>query len=192
MIIMKRGMNKSGALELSISTLIIIVIGVSMLILGIVLVRSIMCSAIGLTSDVNDKVRGELNTLFGSTGDEVQCIGAGTAVKVSPGDVVNVYCAVKAPESAEYTIKVVSAQSFLASLTKETIMNDWVDQSSYTATIAPGDTSPKKAIRLSLPANAPETTIVLNVEIDKNDAQILTQDLDLQISSKGFVRSAIC
>jgi hypothetical protein len=192
MIIMKKGMNKSGALEMSIGTLIIIVLGVSMLILGIVLVRSIMCGAIGFTGDINDKVRGELNTLFGSTGDEVQCIGAGTAVKVSPGDVINVYCAVKAPESAKYTIKVVSAQSFLTSLTAETIMNDWLDQDSYTATIAPGDSSPKKAIRFTPPANAPETTIVLNVEIDKNDVQILTQDLDFQISSKGFIRNAIC
>ena len=60
--------NKKGAIELSVGTIIIIVLGVTMLILGMVLVRNIMCNTIALTTEVNSKVTDELNRYFGDSG----------------------------------------------------------------------------------------------------------------------------
>ncbi|MEM4719686.1 MAG: hypothetical protein QXG18_02380 [Candidatus Pacearchaeota archaeon] len=53
-----------GAMELSIGTIVIIVISMSMLILGIMLVRNIFTGAKYNVDQINDKVRDEISRLF--------------------------------------------------------------------------------------------------------------------------------
>jgi len=57
-------MQKKGAMELSIGTIVIIVLAMSMLILGLVLIRTIFTGAKYNVDTMNDKVRGEINKLF--------------------------------------------------------------------------------------------------------------------------------
>ena len=59
-----RVFNKKAAMELSIGTIVIIVIAMSMLILGLILVRSIFTGAKYNVDTMNDKVKGEINKLF--------------------------------------------------------------------------------------------------------------------------------
>jgi hypothetical protein len=59
-----RGVGKSGAIELSIGTIVIIVLAMSMLILGLVLVQSIFSGATYNVEQMNNKVRDEINKLF--------------------------------------------------------------------------------------------------------------------------------
>lgn len=184
-------MNRKGALDLSIGTIVIVVIGVTMLILGMVLVRSIMCQAIGLTSDVNGKVKGELDRYFGNAGGEVVCIGSGgEPIKISTGT-NNIYCAIKAPEEAQYDIKMVSSQSFIDTLANDKL-STWIRSSTWTGRVAPGDQSVKKAITLNVPDNAPEGQVRVSVEIRKNGELISSQDLDLEVSRTSFVQNAVC
>lgn len=56
--------TKRGAIELSINTIVIIVLAMSMLILGLVLVKNIFDGAKYNVAEMNDKVRGEINKLF--------------------------------------------------------------------------------------------------------------------------------
>ena len=56
--------GKSGAIELSIGTIVIIVLAMSMLILGMVLVRNIFSGSSENILQMNDKVKGEINKLF--------------------------------------------------------------------------------------------------------------------------------
>jgi len=65
----KRGVDtnafdKKAAMELSIGTIVIIVLAMSMLILGLVLVRTIFTGAKYNIDTINDKVRDEINKLF--------------------------------------------------------------------------------------------------------------------------------
>ena len=53
-------MKKRGALELSVGTMIIIVLALTMLILGMIFVRSIMCSGIVLTEEISRCVENEV------------------------------------------------------------------------------------------------------------------------------------
>jgi len=183
-------MNKKAALELSVGTIVIIVIAITMLILGIVFVRSVMCGAIGLTGDMNNRVKGEINKLFGSTGGEVQCLGLSSEpVKIIPGQTNTVWCGIKAPQTAKYSI-VLTDYSAVHS-TKSEVKN-WIVTDSWDGTVAPGDEDPKKAIRLNLPDNAPEDTIMLQVIIKKEGSIIATQDLDFEISRVGFFKAAMC
>lgn len=187
-----RRIGNRAALELSIGTVVILVLGVTMLIMGMVVTRSIMCGALSLTGEVNSKVKSQLNTLFDSTEGEVVCIGAGgEAVKFVPGKENIVHCAVKASEKADYEIKVTDYSSSVQGLSKDTLQK-WITTSSWKGTVAPGDTTPKKAARLKLPDNAPEGTIRIQLQIMRDGELISTQDLDFEVSRLGFIRSAAC
>ena len=56
--------GKNGALELSIGTIVIIVLAMSMLILGIVLVRNIFSGSSENILQMNEKVKDQINKLF--------------------------------------------------------------------------------------------------------------------------------
>ena len=180
--------------QMSINMFITIVLAVVGLILGVVLVRQVMCSAVGFTGDIDEKVRGEINQLFGGTrGGEVICIGAGDPIKMVPGETNNVICSIRAEEESEYEIKVVEIVSDSAQLSEERVRG-WffADVDTWKQTIAPNDHEPKKVFRLNIPDNAPEKRMVLITEIRRDGNLISTQDLDFEISSLGLVRNTIC
>lgn len=184
--------NKKAAIELSVSTIIIIVLGVSMLILGMVLIRSILCSAIGLTGNINSAVNSEINKYFGDSGGEVACIGSGgDAIKMATGQENIIYCGIRAPEQAKYEVKVTSVRSGISSLSEEQLKK-WLVQDSYSSDVAPGDTAVKKIARLNIPSNAPEGAITIQVQVTKGGTLLSTQDLDFTVSRVGTVQNAIC
>ena len=189
---MKMMKNKKAAIELSVSTSIIIVLGVSMLILGMVLIRSILCSAIGLTGNINGAVNSEINKYFGDSGGEVACIGAsGDPIKMATGQENIVYCGIRAPAQADYQVSVTSVRSGISSLTNDQLQK-WIVQSQYSGTVAPGDSIPKKVVRIDIPSNAPEGAITIQVQVTKDGTLLSTQDLDFTISRVGTVQGAIC
>lgn len=57
-------LNNKGAIELSIGTIVIIVLAMSMLILGLVLIRGIFQGSTDNVSELNDKVKEEIRKLF--------------------------------------------------------------------------------------------------------------------------------
>jgi len=190
-----RKINKKGAIELSIGTIVIIVISLTMLILGIVLVRSIMCGAIGLTVNLNDRVKGEVNKLFEATGGEIQCIGnGGEAVVLSPGKVNVIYCGIRASDETSYVITTEIGDSMTGEL--KTQIKNWMGglEETWDGTVAPGDELPKKVARLDIPDDAPEVGIVLTVTAkNKETGRIVsTQDLDFRISRQGLIKAAMC
>ena len=80
--------KKRGALELSISTVVILVIAMSMLVLGIVLVNKILGGATDSVDTLNDKVKGEINSLFSEEGSKIGIkLGGDKTAKVEQGAV---------------------------------------------------------------------------------------------------------
>lgn len=78
--------NREGALELSIGTIVVIVIGMSMLILGLVLVRTIFSGSTQSIDSLNDQVQSEILGLFGDgNGNLVIKLGSADTAKVKPG-----------------------------------------------------------------------------------------------------------
>jgi len=183
--------NKRGAVELSIGTIVIIVLAMSMLILGMVLVRSIMCGAIGMTGNINTKVNGEINNLFEATGAEVACIGAGEdPVALVPGETNTIYCSIRAPKEAEYNIKV---KSITGEILKEAEIRKWISGDEfYKRTVAPNDEEPKKFLRLNVPDNAPADNIIIRVEVYKDGNLLSSPDLDFVVKRVGIIRAAVC
>lgn len=79
-------MERKGALEMSVSTIVILVIGMTMLILGIVLVTNIFTGATDSVDDLNEKVKNEISSLFSDTNkDVIVKLGADNTAKITPG-----------------------------------------------------------------------------------------------------------
>ncbi len=73
--------KKSGAFEMSMNTLVIIVIAVVMLILGLVFVRQIFGVATQSVSVIDEQVKNQLKTMFGQEQGYVVVYNAETSIK---------------------------------------------------------------------------------------------------------------
>ena len=71
-------LNKRGGIELSMTTIVIIVISIIILVFGIIFGRNVMCSGIQLTENVNTGVENQLKVLFGEDKYGVNCMGEGS------------------------------------------------------------------------------------------------------------------
>ena len=96
--------NRRGALELSIGTIVVIVIGMSMLILGLVLVRTIFSGSTKSIEDLNDQVQSEILDLFDDdSGNLIVKLGSADTAKVKPGDRFNVAIGAQHPDGNAVT-----------------------------------------------------------------------------------------
>jgi len=78
--------NKKAAIELSIGTVVIIVIAMAMLILGLVLVKNIFSGATESVDTLNDKVKAEITGLFAKEGTKIGIkLGSDKTAKVEQG-----------------------------------------------------------------------------------------------------------
>lgn len=189
MLAKKSRLSKIGAIEMSIGTIVIIVIAVTMLIFGIIFVRNIMCSAISLTSDVGEGAKSEINKLFSANGGEIQCLGNGEAVALSAGSVNKISCGIRAPIKADYEILITD---ITGTVDKEEV-EDWVITKDFSRkSIAAGDTEPKPILRLNVPEQANEQTIIVSIEAKKDGETIYSQELDFEVKRVGYIKSAMC
>ena len=63
-------LSKKGAIELSMTTVVVIVLAMTMLILGLILIRNIFQGATSNVKSINDKVREQRNSLFLENNDQ--------------------------------------------------------------------------------------------------------------------------
>ena len=78
--------SKKAAIELSIGTIVVIVIAMTMLILGLVLVRNIFANATESVGELDDKVREEITKLFTDESTYVIVkLGSGQTAKIKQG-----------------------------------------------------------------------------------------------------------
>lgn len=184
-------MKKKAAIELSMTTIVVVVLSLALLIMGFVLVRSIMCGAIGLTEEINEKVKSQINSLFGSTaGGEVTCLGAGEPITMIAGQGNWIICGVRAEEEANYEFKVtVDPSSDIPPAT----VNQWITNHQKTVLVGPNDREPiKKIVKLNVPKTAPEKDIELNLEVRRAGDLIWQQTLSYRIEQAGAIKGFLC
>lgn len=188
--------RKKAAIELSMTTIIVVVLSLTLLILGFVFIRSIMCSAIGFTEDINSKVEKEVQRLFETSGGVVVCIGSEDPVSIAPGGITNIYCSINAREEGIFSISVESIEALTGGL-QSVNLNNWVIGKPWQQKISPGDDTPQKPITLNIPDNAPEGVIRINLRTEVKDTQGTyvpsgPKVLDFKITRTGAVRNVLC
>jgi hypothetical protein len=174
--------NKRGALELSVGTIVVIVIAMSMLILGLVLVRTIFTSSIYNVNQLNDKVQGEIQKLFAEEGKSVVYLSEGKA-EVKQGEdwgVAFAYRNTQRDTTNDLTLKyTVSASPDVTSSCRgltQTEANSWIRaRGTGSVTLPPGDIS-YNIIRFTIPEDAPLCIVPYDIKIEKTDGDVYTNN----------------
>jgi hypothetical protein len=182
--------NKKAAIEMSMNTIIVLVLGVSMLILGMVLIRNIMCSGLQITQDVSAGVRNEVKNLFGADTIGVKCMGEGSQdVRLGTGGQRKVVCLIKTESQADYKI-VASEVKSLSGASTETV-SKWVLNKEWSGTVSPGIDNEADFLLLNIPSTAPTTILRIKVDITGGESA-RTVYSTINIVPTGAIRGAIC
>ena len=186
-------MNKKGAIELSIGTIVIIVLALVMLILGIVFVRSIMCAGIQVSEDLGAGVKNQVRNLFGGDKLGVKCVGeSGQEIKYGTGGKRQVICIIKTDEQAEYNIKVKELKS-LSGVNTQTA-EKWIIDQDWKGKVSPGgDGVEASVLMLNIPKDAPITSLKLTIEARNTNTDSTTTHYSyIEIVPVGFFKTTLC
>jgi len=169
--------NKKGAIELSISTIVIIVLAMSMLILGLVLVRSIFQGSTDSVITMNDNVKEEIRKLFQDEGQRYVLRLSGETATIKQGTEFGVAFGIKNtiqgdPNSRKFRYNVDLADSVdnlkkNCGISRETAM-DWIRFGSGELEIEPGNTEADR-ILIEIPSNAPLCTTKYKIVVEQFD-----------------------
>ncbi len=175
-------MQKKGAMELSIGTIVIIVLAMSMLILGLVLIKTIFTGAKYNVDTMNDKVRDEINKLFVEDKKIVVYL-ANQQAEIDQGESWGVAFAIKnlkagTVDASKFTYDVVvnnpsEVKANCGVSEKEAL--SWIKAGgSGSINIAPGDVY-TTIIRFQVSETAPLCIVRYNINV-KADAEFYTAD----------------
>jgi hypothetical protein len=184
-------MQKRGAMELSVGTIVVLVLAMTMLIMGIVLVRSIFKGATYNVDVLNEKVKGEINKLFTEESALVLYLPnflaeakQGAQYGVAFG-IKNLETGTAQPGTFSYTVTLADPAGAKAKcgIESSAIMN-WIEvgQQQTSFSIAPGK-SDYKLVRFRIPTNSPLCLVRFQIEVMQGTVSYATSFFDLQITS---------
>lgn len=184
-------MNKKGAIELSVGTIVIIVLAMSMLILGLVLVRSIFSSSTDYVKNIDDKVKNQINQLFSEDDMKKVVVYPSTKIiKLKQGSTGTGFAfAIRNLESNDgvftYTVDISddNIQEKCNGLTASSAENWITVGGSGSVTLAPGNSNVDNAeiVRFDLPVTAPTCTMRFAVTVKKDGKAYAQDKMDLQV-----------
>lgn len=184
--------SKKAALELSIGTIVIIVMAVTMLILGLVLVRTIMCGALVTSLDLTQKMKDQINKLFQETGNDVILLqGPNNIIGVSPGESSAIWFAFKPEVQTEYSYEF---EVYLADVYKRApySLKEKDIESWFTTPLSGRDTigtlGKSKNLMIKPPKDSPQFEFTLKLKVNGVDRA----ESQIEIKREGWAYRAFC
>jgi len=187
--------NKRAAIELSMTTIVVVVLSLTLLIMGFVLVRSIMCGAIGMTEEINAKVRSQINSFFeSSSSGDFTCIGGGDPVTMVAGKANYIFCSVNADEQKKYKFDISYNEGF--SKIPQSVAYDWLSsREDVEKEFNPNEREPQKIFLLNIPKTAQTGAMAFDIEVSAKEgaswnrvgSQVLSYNVDQVGAIKGFL-----
>ena len=184
--------KKSGAMEMSVGTIVTIVLLMTLLVLGLFFIKNIMCSGIILTDQINEKVTNQIKGLFGENDYGVKCMGEeGQEIKLGDGGRRQIVCVVNEKNEREYRFKMVSIES-LKGVSTNSVKNWVLKDDTGNLKIQPGSKT-YSVILLDIPDKVTDTS--LSIEIEQEDVEtgaVESHPLIIDVVHVGGVSAAIC
>ena len=168
--------QKKAAMELSIGTIVIIVLAMSMLIFGLVLVRNIFAGGTDAVESINRGVINEINNMFADPNTRVAIFPVTRRIDLEQGSrgkgvALSVRNVENNDKNFQYRIAVdetFDSQTRCANFLREDI-NEWLDMSSGSFTLARGQSLENpELISLTLPELAPLCNIPFRVTVESD------------------------
>ncbi|MBU1136233.1 MAG: hypothetical protein ABIG37_02030 [Nanoarchaeota archaeon] len=183
--------TKKAALELSIGTIVIIVLAMTMLILGIVFVRNIMCSGIIISDKITSGVESEIIGLFGSKDYGLKCMGeGGQEIKLGDGGRRQVVCITNSDSETQYSLKLKNIESLSGVSTPN--VEKWVVDSGWKGIVSPGQKTITVVV-LDVPKKVSDTSLKIEIEEENlNTNAKQTHVLYIDVTHVGILSNAVC
>lgn len=183
--------NKKAQMEMSVGTIVTIVLLVTLLILGVVLIKNIFSSAKGVVDLTNEQLRSEINKLF-SEDSKISIYPGTKMVDIKQESMDGVGIGIKnlvtgTPEGTEFSYKAYVSDPDLDSKcgVSESTIEKWitVGREAENIPLAPGDSVVRK-ILFNIPAGAPLCTIHFEVDVTANGDNYATDEFIITIKAK--------
>lgn len=179
--------GKIGAIEMSVGTIVIIVLAMSMLILGMVLVKNIFSGASENVLQMNDKVKDQINKLFVEDKRTVVYLPNQIA-KIEQNENWGVAFGVKnlqkgTAEVGRFHYEVIVSDPDVRTKcgVGERDIEAWIKTGrSDDMSIAPGQ-SYFGIVRFLIPENAPLCTVRFHVDVTKDNQAYATDFFDVEV-----------
>ena len=180
-------MKKKGAVGLSMSTIVIVIISLSVLILGLVLTKNIMCAAMDGIGDLDDQMKNEIRSLFGANDKLVVKESVNEIVKgVSYGVGFGILNQGQDSEDFSYIVKASDVSSCSFSLADA---DDFVVLGkSSSVKISPGDDY-SGLIKFEIPKSVESCHIRYSIEVMNEGSVYAFNEFDVEIKSKSFTQN---
>jgi len=184
---MRKITNRKGAIELSIGTIVVIVLAMSMLILGLVLVKNIFSGATDNVSELNDKVKDEIRSLFQDEDQRVIIrltqdtakIKQGTELGVAFG-IKNIKSGTSDSSSFRYSVELDDDLVQKNCGVSPQVAQNWIRFGTGTMSISPGQIEFDRIV-FEIPEDAPLCTTKYRIKI------IDTENPTSTYANPGFI-----
>ena len=178
--------SKRGAVELSIGTIVIIVLAMSMLILGIVLVKNIFGGAMDITDMTNEQLKSQVSKMFGEDKPFVMYPDS-RQLEMKIGEVSSFGFGIKnlgkAGSDTKFSYEVTADDiPRKCEVRGEAILRDWVVTGGQSSgiPIAIGEISIGK-VTMEIPGGVVPCTFRLRVNVKENSANYATDFIDITL-----------
>jgi len=184
----KRG--KKGAIELSIGTIVIVVLALAMLVLGLVIVTKIGCGIIKGVGDLNEKTRQEIIDLFSNNPNEKLVIKElyNDVSKESPYGVgfgIRNTGSTKATFSYDISAKDLGKCKFSAEKANDFII---LGKTNKDLEISSGEDYIGK-FDLNIPNDVENCDFTYSINVKKNGELYVSKEVTIRIINKPFMKS---
>ena len=186
--------SRKGQMQMSVGTIVTIVLLMTVLILGLVLVRTIFSGAVENVSDVNQAVKSEINKLFSEDNSKKVVVYPSTrtiTIKKGNTNLEGFAFSIRNVETNAgefiYTVSVNDPNIRQKCNVNVEEAEGWIQAGkSGSVTIPPGDVmADPEFVRFQIPDNAPPCVIRYGINIKKDGQQYgSTVNVDLSIASK--------
>jgi len=181
--------KKIGAMEMSIGTIVTIGILMVVLIMGMYLVRTIMCSGITLTEEISENAKNEVSSLFGVNDYGVKCMGeSGHEVILGDGGRRQIICIINIDTQTDYRLSIKKIESLKGTTTN--IVKGWMLDKDWEGIVSPGQTT-VTVLLLDIPRETSDTNLKIEIEED-NGLTKETHISYIDVKHVGTLNSAIC
>ncbi len=183
--------NKKAAMEMSVGTMVTIVLLMSVLILGIVLIKSIFSSAKGAIDLTDEQLKEELDKIF-SEEQKLAIYPRTRYVGIKQGDLEGVGFGIKnliegsaATKKFHYKVEVSDPNLQKKCGVRVLEVESWITTGKEEGNIPipPGDFSSQKVL-FNIPLGSPLCTIRFRVNVDVDGTAYATNFFDVNIKAK--------
>lgn len=170
---MKYKNGKKAAMELSVGTMVTIVLLMIVLVLGIFFIQRIFSSGTNAIDTIDNQVQSELQKLFANEGERTAFYPTSRDVVIKKGDTPKGFAFQirnNEVEQATFVFETIATDaSKCGSTFDETDANSILLGGSGTLNIGPSDVSSARLVRFVVPETAPSCTINYELQIEKNN-----------------------